>query len=172
MFAQGRSVLPAARQPRRHAQLSTTFVYELYEQVAPPVVNGDWQSWDVDSGQFWSSRTVTTDTCAVVAGAGGAPFYTLAGLKAACPDAVVVGFGVNVGSNNPSYNVEADLVDFNGTTYDFQLAPTAPTTKDQCKNGGWATFTNRSSRTRATASASSPQAARTARTASPRSVRS
>ena len=120
----------------------TTFVYEPYEQVAPPVVNGVWQSWDVDAGQFWSSRTVTAGTCAVVAGAGGAPFYTLAGLKAACPNAVVVGFGVNVGTFNPSYDVETDLVNFNGTVYDFQLAPTAPTSKDECKNGGWQSFSN------------------------------
>jgi hypothetical protein len=117
----------------------TTFVYEPYEQAAPPVVNGTWQSWDVDAGQFWSSRTVSAGTCQVMAGAGGPPFYTLAQLKATCPDAVVIGFGVNVGTFNPSYDVETDLVDFNGTVYDFQLAPTS---KDQCKNGGWQTFTN------------------------------
>jgi hypothetical protein len=118
----------------------TTFVYEPYEQLAAPVVNGVWQSWDVDAGQFWSSRTVNAGgACTVAAGAGGPPFYTLAQLKASCPNAVVVGFGVNVGTFNPSYDVETDLVDFNGTVYDFQLAPT---TKDQCKNGGWQTFTN------------------------------
>jgi hypothetical protein len=117
----------------------TTFVYEPYEQVAAPVVNGVWQTWDVDQGQFWSSRTVTTGTCAVLAGAGGPPFYTLAGLKAACPNAVVIGFGVNVGSFNPGYDVETDLVDFNGTVYDFQLAPTS---KDECKNGGWQNYSN------------------------------
>ena len=59
--------------PGRHRRPFTTFVYEPYEQVAPPVVNGVWQSWDVDAGQFWSSRTVTRGTCAVVAGAGGPP---------------------------------------------------------------------------------------------------
>ena len=32
-------------------------------------------------------------------------------MKAACPNAVVVGFGVNVGTFNPSYDVETDLVD-------------------------------------------------------------
>jgi hypothetical protein len=118
----------------------TTFVYEPYEQVATPVVNGVWQTWDVDSGQFWSSRTVNAGgACVVAAGAGGAPFYTLAQLKTACPNAVVVGFGVNVGSFNPGYNVETDLVDFKGTVYDFQLAPTST---DDCKNGGWQNYTN------------------------------
>jgi hypothetical protein len=102
----------------------TTFVYEPYENGV--VTPGSWQSWDVDAGQFWSSRTFTDGTCAVVAGGGGAPFYTLAQLKTDCPSAVAVGFGVNIGSNNPSYNVETDLVNFNGTTYDFEA--TASTT--------------------------------------------
>jgi hypothetical protein len=81
----------------------------------------------------------------VVAGGGGAPFYTLSQIEAMCPEAIVVGFGVNIGSNNPSYDVETDLVSFNGTVYDFELdpvAPTTPTTKDQCKDGGWMNFTN------------------------------
>ena len=54
-------------------------------------------------------------------------------------NAVVIGFGVNIGSFNPSYNVETDLVRFNSTTYDFELFST-PTSKDECKNGGWSTF--------------------------------
>ena len=117
----------------------TTFVYEPYENgtVTPDV----WQQRDVDAGQFWSSRSYTNGTCTVVAGGGGAPFYTLAGLQTACLDAVVVGFGVNIGSNNPSYNVEADLVDFNGTTYDFVYTNT-PTNKDQCKKNGYMDFTD------------------------------
>jgi hypothetical protein len=115
----------------------TTFVYEPYENGG--VTPGAWQFWDVDAGQFWSSRSYTNGTCAVVAGAGGPPFYTLSGLKASCPDAEVVAFGVNIGSFNPSYNVETDLFTFNDTTYNFEVY-SAPSDKDQCKNGGWATF--------------------------------
>jgi len=55
-----------------------------------------------------------------------------------CPNAVVVGFGVNIGSNNPSYNVYTDLFQFNDTTYDFEPYEVA-TNKDQCKNGGYLT---------------------------------
>jgi hypothetical protein len=55
-----------------------------------------------------------------------------------CPNAVVVGFGVNIGTFNPSYNVYTDLFDFNGTTYDFEPYEIA-TDKDQCKDGGWKT---------------------------------
>ena len=39
----------------------------------------------------------------------------------------MLGFGVNVGSNNPSYDVEVDLVNFNGTVYDFELDAPTPT---------------------------------------------
>ena len=117
----------------------TTFVFEPYENgTVTPVV---WQSWDVDAGQMWSSQAYSNGTCTVVAGGGGAPFYNLTSLKTACPSAVVVGFGVNIGSNNPSYNVEADLVNFNGTTYNFEPYVVA-TDKDQCKNGGWMTVTD------------------------------
>ncbi|MCC2630712.1 MAG: hypothetical protein K0S38_521 [Candidatus Paceibacter sp.] len=118
----------------------TTFVYEPYQNGV--VVPGTWQQWDVDAGQMWSSRSFSEGTCTVVAGGGGAPFYTLAGLQATCPDAVVVGFGVNIGSNNPGYDVYTDGVTFNGTTYNFELVQPGPTSKDQCKDGGWQTFTD------------------------------
>jgi hypothetical protein len=63
----------------------------------------------------------------------------LAFLQATFPDAVVTGFGVNIGSNNPGYDVEADLVRFNDTTYDFEVFST-PQDKEECKKGGWSTF--------------------------------
>ena len=115
----------------------TTFVFEPYQNGI--VTPGVWQSWDVDAGQFWSTRNFSSGTCTVVAGGGGAPFYNLAGLKTACPNAVVVGFGVNIGSNNPSYDVETDLVSFNGTVYNFEPYVVA-NNKDQCKNGGFQAF--------------------------------
>jgi hypothetical protein len=115
----------------------TTLVYEPYWNgvVAPET----WQQWDVDAGQFWSSRTFTDGTCAVVAGAGGAPFYSLATLNTLCPNAVVLAIGVNIGSFNPSYVVATDGVQFNDTIYDFEVGR-SPASKDECKNGGWETF--------------------------------
>ncbi|HWZ66026.1 MAG TPA: hypothetical protein VNX65_04550 [Patescibacteria group bacterium] len=98
----------------------TTFVFEPYENGT--VVNNIWQHWNVTTGHFWSSKSVTCSHGAVVAGHGGAPFYTLSDIKTICPEAVVIGFGVNIGSNNPGYNVEADLVTFNNTTYNFEPA--------------------------------------------------
>jgi hypothetical protein len=64
-------------------------------------------------------------TCSngVVAGTPGGPAtYTITAIKALCPDAVVVQYGVNIGSNNPGYIVRTDLFDFNGTVYDFEPA--------------------------------------------------
>jgi hypothetical protein len=123
----------------------TTFVFEPYENLGnnanAAVVPGVWQKWDVASGQLWSSRSVTCSNGAVLAGGGGAPFYTLNQIETMCPEAMVAGFGVNIGSNNPLYNVETDLVSFNGTAYNFELT-NSPTTKQQCKDGGYATLSD------------------------------
>ena len=115
----------------------TTFVFEPYQAgYAQPVLPATWQSWDVDAGQMWSSRNYSSGSCVIVAGAGGPPFYTLSGLQAACPNAVAIGFGVNIGTFNPSYDVEADLVSFNGQAYDFEPYLVA-SSKDDCKKDGW-----------------------------------
>ena len=120
----------------------STLVFEPYQNPASgPVVTNVWQKWDVAAGLFWSTRTVTCSGGTVVGTSGGPATYTLAQINTYCPNAVVIGFGVNIGTNNPSYNVETDLFNFNGTTYDFQLTNT-PTDKDQCKDGGWKNFTD------------------------------
>jgi hypothetical protein len=118
----------------------TTLVFEPYQNpLQGPIVPGAWQQWDVDAGLFWSTRTVTCSNGTILGTPGGPASYTLAQISAACPNAVVAGFGVNIGSNNPGYDVETDLVDFNGTTYDFEPYEVA-TSKDACKNGGWQTL--------------------------------
>ncbi len=118
----------------------TTLVFEPYWNVNQgPIVPGVWQNWDVDAGLLWSSRAVADGTCVLAAGAGGPPLYALAAVKALCPNAVVVGIGVNIGSYNPGYTVGADGVQFNDTIWNFELGR-RPTSKDDCKNGGWMTF--------------------------------
>lgn len=99
----------------------TTFVYEPYND-GKTINPGVWQNWDVDeSGKLWSSRTVNAGgDCLVTAGSGGAPFYSLENLQEDCPDARVVAFGVNVGSNNPDYDTEVEYVQFNDDVYDFE----------------------------------------------------
>lgn len=113
----------------------TTLVYEPYWNGV--VLNGQWQYWDVEEGLFWSSRTVAE--CGLVAGAGGPPLYLLDAVKPLCPNAVVVGIGVNIGTNNPGYTVATDGVQFNDTIYDFEVGR-RPSTKDDCKDDGWMTF--------------------------------
>jgi hypothetical protein len=118
----------------------TTLVFEPYfNPTQGPVVSNVWQKWNVATGLFWSSRTVTCSGGTVTGTPGGPASYTLSQIETLCPNAVVIGFGVDIGSNNPSYNVETDLVDFNGTTYNFE-PNTVATNKDQCKDGGWQTF--------------------------------
>jgi hypothetical protein len=117
-------------------------VFEPYQGGLGPVVPLVWQKWGVDAGLFWSTRTVTCPNGVILGGAGGPAIHTLAAVKAACPNAAAAGFGVNIGSNNPGYNVETDLVRFNATTYDFELYST-PDDKDECKKGGWSTFNPR-----------------------------
>lgn len=118
----------------------TTLVYEPYNNFGNAAVQQNmWQSWDVDAGTFWSSKSVG----GLTAGGGGAPFYSLSDVLTLNPNARVIGFGVNVGSNNPNWDTRVDGVGFNDTTYDFELVapkPVKPTDKDQCKDGGWKNF--------------------------------
>jgi hypothetical protein len=119
----------------------TTLVYEPYWNGA--VSPGTWQAWDVDQGHFWSSASFTQGACIVVRMPGGPPTYTLAELQTSCPSAVVVAYGLNVGTFNPNYVVRTDAFTFNGTTYNFEVTNT-PTDKDQCKNGGYTNYTDQS----------------------------
>jgi hypothetical protein len=122
----------------------TTLVYEPYQNGT--VEPGEWQQWDVDAGKFWSSRSVTCSNGSLTAGGGGEPFYTLAEVVEKCPNAVVAGFGVNIGSNNPSYNVSTDLVSFNGTAYNFELN-NVPADREACKNNGYKVLTTSDDKT-------------------------
>ena len=117
----------------------STLVFEPYQNpVQGPIVTGAWQQWDVDAGLFWSTRTVTCSHGTIVGTPGGPASYTLAQISSTCPNAVVAGFGVNIGSNNPGYDVETDLFNFNGTIYDFEPYAVAGSA-GECRNGGWAT---------------------------------
>ncbi len=120
----------------------STLVFEPYQNpLQGAVVPSTWQKWDVSGGLFWSTRTVTCSNGTIVGTPGGPASYTLAQIKTLCPSAMVIGYGVNIGSNNPGYNVETDLFNFNGTVYNFELHNT-PADKNQCKNGGYKNFTD------------------------------
>jgi len=120
----------------------TTLVFEAYQNTQEgAIVPGTWQHWDTAAGLFWSTRTVTCSSGAVVGTTGGPATYTLDMIRNLCPDATVVGFGVNIGSNNPGYVVRTDGFNFNGTVYDFQLTNT-PNSKEDCKDGGFVNLTD------------------------------
>jgi hypothetical protein len=119
----------------------TTLNFEPYlNPLSGPIVPGVWQSWDVDAGLFWSTRTVTCSNGTINGGAGGSGgLYTLEAIETACPNAAVFNHYVNIGTGATlPYDIYTDLVNFNGTTYDFEPFLVA-STKDQCKNGGWMT---------------------------------
>ena len=107
----------------------SNLVFEPYWQNGTgdpaPVVPNVWQNWTnmETTGRFWSSRTLNVGTCSLVNGAGGPPLYTIPEVIAMCPDATVVGIALNVGTFNVNYDVLADGVSFNGTTYNFELNP-------------------------------------------------
>ena len=114
-----------------------TLVYEPYvDQGNAAVVNGVWQHWDINytTSKFYSSKTFTGQGGSVVASQGSST-YTLAQIKQFFPNAVVLGYGLNVGSNNPGYDTEADNFTFNGTTYNFEAAPLAAPTNLTLLNG-------------------------------------
>lgn len=120
----------------------TTLVFEpVYNTSQGSVVNDTWQTWDAfSSGNaiWWSSNAIPSapnrDT-----------FVSWDTIVAANPDAVIVGgVGVNQGSGNPTLTTAVDNLTFGysgaGTTYDLELVapkPVSPTSKDECKNGGW-----------------------------------
>ena len=120
----------------------STLVFEPYQNpLMGPIVPNVWQHWNVETGLFWSTRSVTCSKGPVAGTPGGPAIYTIGAIQTMCPSAVVIGFGLNIGSNNPGYVVRSDWVDFNGTTYDFQLT-NPPTSKEQCKDGGFVNFTD------------------------------
>lgn len=120
----------------------STLVFEPYQNPSMgPIVPNVWQQWNVETGLFWSTRTVTCSNGVVGGTPGGPAAYTIGQVQTMCPSALVIGFGVNIGSNNPGYVVRTDGFDFNGTTYDFQLT-NPPTSKDQCKKDGFVNLTD------------------------------
>lgn len=112
------------------------YVYEPYWQVnfgGQAVVSDTWQTWDLKTGMFWSTQDGTTE-----------PSHTWEDMLAANPKASLVEVAIYMGSTNPSYTVNVDAVNVNGTVYNFQTAestvPEVVTAKDQCKKDGWKTL--------------------------------
>jgi hypothetical protein len=116
----------------------TTLVFEpVYNTDQGAVVDGQWQTWDAYNGgnaRWWSTKNIPGD-CAFDC------FVTWDTIVAANPDATILGgFGVNQGSGNPALTAAVDAltigVSGDTTTYNFEPYK-VPTSKDDCKDGGW-----------------------------------
>lgn len=81
---------------------------------------------------------------------GGSPFTTYSGAPASVLSGTVVGISIvadggwsAAASNGDSeQTILVDNVNVNGVVYDFTPLPVVPTNKDECKSGGWETFTD------------------------------
>ena len=144
-----------------------TLVYEPVYNTGPGGVTNDvWQTWDADAGIWWSTQPINGQC----AGATSACDKTWAEIQANNQNAIILAVGVNQGSGNPGLIANVDAFVFGETTYDFEFIRDTdgdgdglgtacddangdgiddtdpPTNKDQCKNGGYATFNNPSFR--------------------------
>lgn len=106
------------------------------------VLLNTWQTWDALAGTWWALSS------------GGSSFFPLSAYITLHPGATIVntsggaggvrlatGCGGAAWTNFVGY-VDAFRIGVSGdvTTYDFELAAPAPTTKEQCKNDGWKSF--------------------------------
>lgn len=120
-------------------------VFEPY--YSETVTTGEWQTWDtLVQGMWWFTRAPQNSVCSM------ADPCTWTEVLTAFPNAGIhadlgavylkAGSGWSTGFDG---NVDALTVGVNGidTTYNFEAAPTE---KDQCKNGGWAAFSDPSFR--------------------------
>jgi hypothetical protein len=131
-------------------------VYEPYQDEGNGAVQDNvWQNWDAYKGGTakwwlntgaggcgqatpcsWSAIVTAFPTATIREGINCGP----AGIKAPCPGSL----GLNQGSGNPGVRSNGDAlyvsIGGNTTTYNFDAPVGPPISKDDCKNGGWATF--------------------------------
>jgi hypothetical protein len=139
------STAPAVQLPSINVQVDangpnaaggfTTLVFEpVYNPDEGAIQSGVWQTWQGVPGIWWSTQPINgvcAQTCYV-------PWSTIVANN---PDATILGgFGVNQGSGNGGLVAATDALTIgangNTWTYNFEQFRT-PTTKDDCKDGGW-----------------------------------
>ncbi|WP_448627678.1 hypothetical protein [Geodermatophilus sp. URMC 64] len=111
------------------------------------------QTPTASAGGWWVSGGGFQDALQQKQARAGYGHATWAEVRAFFPDATVLGIGVNQGGGNGGLTSQVDLLTVNDTTYDFGTAPVVsepepepepakPLTADDCKNGGWKTYTD------------------------------
>jgi uncharacterized membrane protein len=115
----------------------------VYQTSQATVALNTWQHWDAFHGLWWS------DTMG-----GPPPLFTLSSYVAAHPSARIVNVGgggviLAAGCGGAAWtnfvgNADKLTIGVGGrtTTYDFEPAIGPPTSKSQCKKGGWRSFNN------------------------------
>jgi hypothetical protein len=119
-------------------------VFEPYQNGAVTVGSG-WQHWDAYGGTWWASKTSAAGSNGLCPQS--AP-CTWAEVLTNWPDAQIAGnLLLKAGGNWTGFTGNADALTVGtagggSTTYDFDPNLPAPTNKDQCKNGGWANYSD------------------------------
>jgi uncharacterized membrane protein len=119
----------------------------IYNPSQGAVALNTWQHWNALTGLWWSDSM-----------GGPPPLFTLSSYIATHPDARIVNSGgggviLAAGCGGAAWtsfvgNADKLTIGVGGTdtTYDFEPAAAGgggtPTSKDQCKHGGWRSFTN------------------------------
>jgi hypothetical protein len=101
--------------------------------VGEPVYNGDW--WLSNSAQQFVKDKAPSNT----GGSGSANHGTLDQWRTAFPQATVTAFGFSLGSGVKGDGT-LNAINFGDTHYTF-TEPVVLTSKEECKDGGWATST-------------------------------
>ncbi len=139
------STAPAFQAPALNVEIDRTggellpgdYAVLVWEQVyvdRDAIARGAWQQWTPSSsdGGWWGTRAAL-----------GSIDYeaSWADVQHALPAATVLGIGVNQGGGNAGLVSQVDLLQVNGTVYDFESALPYPVSKNECTKGGWADFT-------------------------------
>jgi hypothetical protein len=142
-YQSGPTLAPSLQFDVRYRTTDTLYGGRLvFEPYQSNTVGSGWQTWDALAGTWWASKTTPAGSNGLCPQA--AP-CTWNQVLANWPNAVMSArLLLKVGGNWPasSYNVDALKVGAGDTTtmYDFE-PDVVLTSKEQCKNGGWATST-------------------------------
>jgi hypothetical protein len=117
-----------------------SFTTLVFEPIYTPRFGGNaaygedvWREWDASGeARWWSTREIP-GVCARDC------FVAFDDIKAANPDAVILGYAMNLGTGNPDIIAAVDGFTGGAKTFDFEPA-FDPVTSQDCMNGGWAQY--------------------------------
>jgi hypothetical protein len=115
--------------PHKAGSTYATLVWEPTYTGPNAVATGVWQTWSpsttpTGSGGWWSTRALPLSTGQPNLFGFNSYTASFADVKAALPDATVLGISVNQGSGSTGLVAGVDRLMVNGTTYDFENPPT------------------------------------------------